>query len=272
MTNRTLAMAGAAISLLFAACGGSRPAWIPAGYQWQSFSGEGGRSLAVAWPVLTDRRHRPLALLVHGGGWSGGRPDEMLPVARMILELGYLPVLVQYRRLGEAATLDDSVADLRSAWDHVVDRSASLGGTVEGSMVIGGSAGGHLALYAFGAREDLVESPRSLLLLCHVLDTSPERGFGGDQLGEDWPRWSPRHAPMRIDLPTLVLHGSDDAIIPLGTTRQAVEAMNSAGGKVRLSVLEGLSHGFYARPAELEQACDLIAVWCDLEASSRLRH
>jgi acetyl esterase len=269
MTKRVLAATTAAISLLFAGCGGSPPPWIPAGYQWESFGVEGGRSLAIAWPAREDHRQRPLALLVHGGGWAGGRPDEMVPVARMIRELGYQPVLVQYRRLGEVATLDDSVADLRSAWRHVADRSSSLGGTIEGSIAIGGSAGGHLALWAFGtsANASQRQRPGALVLLCPVLDTSPETGFGADRLGEDWQRWSPRHASMRVDLPTLVLHGSDDAVITLDATRKAVEAMVSAGGDVNLSVIDGLPHGFYARSDELERTRELIEAWCGLGAS-----
>lgn len=268
MTRWILVSATAAIAILLARCGVPTPSWIPPHYLHETFETEDGRSLTIAWPDSPDAgESRPLAFLVHGGGWTGGRPDEMLPVADLVHELGYQPVLVQYRRLGEVESLDSSVADLRSAWRHVADRAEAIGGSVKGSVAIGGSAGGHLALWAFGAAANGAERPDSLLLLCPVLDTSPITGFGADRLGEDWRRWSPRHSTIRFTAAILVVHGSEDAVVATTATRKAVEAMVSAGSEVNLTVIEGLPHGFYARPEELGRARELIETWCRLEAS-----
>lgn len=266
MTRCILVSAAATVAILLARCGAPTPSWIPPHYLHEDFRTEDGRFLTIAWPDSPDAGEaRPLAFLVHGGGWTGGRPDEMLPVADLVHELGYQPVLVQYRRLGEVESLDSSIVDLRSAWRHVSGRAEAIGGSVKGSVAIGGSAGGHLALWAFGSSESGAERPDSLLLLCPVLDTSPITGFGADRFGEDWRRWSPRHSTIRFTSATLVLHGSEDAVVTRSATSQAVEAMVTAGSNVDLAVIEGLPHGFYSRPDELAQARGLIERWCRLE-------
>ena len=268
MTRRILISASAVMSLLLGRCGDLKPSWIPPGYVWEMFETVDGRSLPIAWPASLDVGGvRPLAVLVHGGGWTGGRPDEMLPVAELIHELGYQPVLVRYRRLGEVFSLDDSVADLRAAWRHIAARAEAIGGTVEGSVAIGGSAGGHPAHWAFGSTSSGPQPPGSLLLLCPVLDTSPETGFGADRLGEDWRRWSPRHASIRFEGVVLVLHGSDDAVIGMDATRVAVKEMAAAGSEVSLTVIEGLPHGFYTRTEELALAWGPIRTWGTLKTS-----
>ncbi len=268
MRIRSIAAVLVGIASLLARCGDSAPTWIPRGYLWEAFETWDGQRLAIAWPAPTGGvGSRPLALLVHGGGWTGGRPDEMEPVARMIVEFGYQPVIVQYRRLGEVPNLADSVSDLRSAWKHVVDRAEFIGGTTEDAIVIGGSAGGHLALWAFGTDADAVRRPKSLLLLCPVLDTSPETGFGADRLGGEWRRWSARHAPMKTSVPVLIAHGSDDEVVSLASTMAAVDAMVAAGSEVRLAVLDGVPHGFYVHDAHLQAARGPIEGLSRLEAS-----
>lgn len=262
--TRCLAVVAATVLIATALlrCADSRPAWIPAGYAWEKFPTEGGRRLVVAWPGEgTEEGPRPMAMLVHGGGWTGGRPDEMLPVAELVASLGYRPVLVEYRRLGDATSLGEPVADLRSAWRHLVARAEVVGGEVDGSIVIGGSAGGHLALWAFAESSGGRSAPSAMILLCPVLDASPETGFGADTLGDSWRRWSPRHAPLRSALPMLVLHGKEDQVVDPDSSAAASAVLRAAGGDVDFRLVPGLPHGFYARGDELAVVEPLMREW-----------
>ncbi len=251
--------------MLPSSCGDSRPAWTPPGYRWAVHEVRPGGFVTIAWPpALSVEGVRPLALLVHGGGWSGGRPDEMVPVANLVSEFGYQPVLVQYGRLGEFASLDAALADLRTAWSYVVERAESIGGAAENSIVIGGSAGGHLATWAFAAHDGPTFRPSAVVLLCPVLDTSPQTGFGAERLGDDWRRWSLRHNPPRLTVPVRVLHGSEDEVVSPASTVAAVEALREKGGDVELTTVDGLAHGFYVRSSDLGRVRRDIEAWCGL--------
>jgi dipeptidyl aminopeptidase/acylaminoacyl peptidase len=48
----------------------------------------------------------------------------------------------------------------------------------------------------------------------------------------------------RIDVPLLVLHGSDDPVVPLDSTLAFVDRMRGAGGDIELFVMDGEGHGF----------------------------
>ena len=55
---------------------------------------------------------------------------------------------------------------------------------------------------------------------------------------------SPLAYADRIDVPLLVMHGDDDPVVPLSSTRAFVTRMRDAGGDVDLVVMEGEGHGF----------------------------
>lgn len=55
---------------------------------------------------------------------------------------------------------------------------------------------------------------------------------GGD------PTWAERY----VNLPLWVFHGSDDAAVPVGRSREMVEAVRQAGGEVKYTEYEGVGH------------------------------
>jgi acetyl esterase/lipase len=98
--------------------------------------------------LLPDRPERaPMALCIHGGGWNAMDKDSWLGVAEFMSQQGFAAFNINYRLLDQAswpACGDDCLAAARflMSGEHEalkpLDRSKIT--------IIGGSAGGHLAL------------------------------------------------------------------------------------------------------------------------------
>lgn len=52
--------------------------------------------------------------------------------------------------------------------------------------------------------------------------------------------------------PTVIIHGSADPMVPLGTSQNLVRTLEERGVEARLIVLEGESHGFDLVPGAME--------------------
>jgi len=126
--------------------------------------------LADGWEARTkviepvDRSEpRPLVVLLYGGGFALGTPEQMTEPGRSIAEkLGAVVVCPDYKRV----RAHQFPAGPRSVWDVLVHQSrhaaadfgATLGGPGGGFVVAGVSAGGSLAVVAacmslFGAED-----------------------------------------------------------------------------------------------------------------------
>ncbi len=89
----------------------------------------------------------PLALLIHGGGWSGMNRAGVEGIAEFLCENGFAVFNVNYRLLGSGPWPlcgDDCLKAAQFAL--TTDRPEFRGICQKRILVIGGSAGGHLAL------------------------------------------------------------------------------------------------------------------------------
>jgi acetyl esterase/lipase len=183
--------------------------------------GTGPEDLADVRSGGPSARERPLLVLVHGGFW---RPSfdraHVQPMAAALAEAGWSTVVPEYRRIPGApdAAVDDVHAAVRS-----LPRDPAVTGLSDGRVVlIGHSAGGHLALQAASA-EGVRALVHGVLALAPVadlqlaealaLDGDAVRAFlGGPAAGR--PDLDPALLPApagRVHL----LHGMDDAVVPL---------------------------------------------------------
>lgn len=88
----------------------------------------------------------PLVLFVHGGGWSGGSKDNAtgraLP-AHMLAQ-GYALAAIDYRLVPDA-TVEQQAGDVAAALAHMLGRADNLGIDRSRVVLMGHSAGAHLA-------------------------------------------------------------------------------------------------------------------------------
>ncbi len=174
-------------------------------------------------------------LLVHGGYW---RPEydrtHLRPMAAALAAAGHATVLIEYpRRPGRPDATVDAVRAALARVDQV---------TRSPVVLIGHSAGGHLALLAAQPADTRA---RGVLALAPVADLAMADRLGLDDgavrdfLGRpavDCPDLDPTALPGPA-VPVTVIHGSADTLVPLAVTESYC-----ADGRARLAVLDGIGH------------------------------
>ncbi|MFF9042059.1 alpha/beta hydrolase fold domain-containing protein [Streptomyces sp. NPDC014892] len=224
-------------------------------------------------PLLLDV-HRPappgpagLLVYLHGGGWTrGSRRRHSLPVAE-ITASGFALACLDYRLSGEAlfpAQLADVQAGLR--WLAARGEDPELDLDVSGAVLWGESAGAHLAALAgLGApagQDDPAQAtgltiagvvdwfgPADLSAMGDPADPhTREARLVGGPLGE-------RAAEARAASPVthahpdappfLIMHGTEDSLVPLEQSRTLAEALTRAGAEAELIAVPGAEHGWF---------------------------
>jgi acetyl esterase len=239
--------------------------------------------------------HTPLAVYLHGGGWTIGSLETHDRVCRRLADGSGAAVLaIDYRLAPEhpwPASVDDTVSALR--W--VASGPPELGGAPDAVAVAGDSAGGTLAALACLRlrEEDPAALPDLQVLLyanadltgAHPSMREKAAGWGLDaeavrffnsQWVPDRARWpdpgvSPLHAPDLSGLPkALIVTAEHD---PLRDESEAyARRLRDAGVETVLRREPGLIHNFMMLD-EVSPACRAAAdrVAADLRAHLRVR-
>lgn len=113
--------------------------------------------------VPSTRGPHPVAILVHGGCWRdlpGAGREQLRPIAAELQRQGMAVWSVGYRRADEAGGgYPGTFEDIATAVDRVRDEARRFQLDLSRTVIVGHSAGGHLALWA-SVRAQLPESSR----------------------------------------------------------------------------------------------------------------
>ena len=194
----------------------------------------------------------PCVLLLHGGFWRE-RWDRtlMTPLAIDLAQRGFAAWNIEYRRVGQEGggwpgTLDD-VAAAADALADIADIDQSR------LVAVGHSAGGHLSLW-LGARTGGRVHPCAAVSQAGVADLAQAHA---DDLGSgavaDFIGGSPAELPDRyaeadpaarvpLGIRQLLVHGSDDDIVPPTQSRAYADRASAAGDDVELVEIVGADH------------------------------
>lgn len=191
----------------------------------------------------------PTVALLHGGFWRD-RWDRtlMTPLACDLARRGFAAWNVEYRRVGhEGGGWPGTLDDVAAALDHLVSIPEVETDRV---AVVGHSAGGQLALWAAtrtqGRRPSYVVALAGLcdLTRAHELDADAVRAFlGGDpkDVPERYGEASPR-SRIPLGVSQLLVHGSDDDVVPADLSEEYAAAARLAGDDVELVVVPRADH------------------------------
>ena len=217
-----------------------------------AFASAGGRELHCdVFHPPGQAGPQPGVLFVHGGSWHGGEPAMMRGYGILMARHGYPCVASEYRLSGEAkwpAQLDDVLA----AIEWVRQQAGDLRIDPDRLVLWGLSAGSHMSLLA-AARLTGEGSPIAATVNYYpVVSIEPALGAAWEhaqQLPEDpatadWAAMSPLSHVAAGFPPTLLLHGSADAMVDLDQSRRLYEALSEAGVPVDLTIFAGQPHGF----------------------------
>jgi acetyl esterase/lipase len=187
-----------------------------------------------------DGARRPLVIVIHGGFW---RPDidraHARPMADAIAAAGWTVVLPEYSR--GVRNPAPTFTDLSRLLTHAPGQVQSHDGRV---VLVGHSAGGHLALWASAAKicstlvGTLALAPVADLMLAHRLGLGNGAVFRF--LGVE-PASRPDLDPGQMTAPitpTTLMHGLEDDTVPVSISESYVATHPGS----RLTAVAGAGH------------------------------
>jgi acetyl esterase/lipase len=190
-----------------------------------------------------------VVVVVHGGFWKAAYDiDYGRPLAASLSEHGWAAWNVEYRRVGNGggvpATFDDVAAAIDALHEEDLELTRVLG--------LGHSAGGHLVTWA--ASRGRFPRWRTAVELTGVVSQAGVLDLGAafaDDLGDSAVAALLGHrlgaADSHLDpiqqvplgIPVHCVHGSDDATVPVGQSRDYVAAARAAGARAELTEVPG---------------------------------
>lgn len=204
--------------------------------------------------IPTGSAPSPTCVLLHGGFWreAWGR-DTMAGIGASLAARGWLTWNVGYRRLGPSGGgWPQTWRDVAAAIDRLPEIAPP--NTVDPDRVVflGHSAGAALAVWAAARKEAPVRpaalvSIAGLLDLRHAAETALGDGATVAALGE------PDAHPDRYDVaspvelvpigvPTVVVHGAEDEVVPPATSATYEALAAAAGDELRAHLVDGADH------------------------------
>jgi acetyl esterase/lipase len=184
----------------------------------------------------------PVAVLIHGGYWRAFYGKVVMkPMAADLVRRGYAAWNIEYRRIGrrQGGGYPMTFDDVANAIDHLGafdDPRLDL----EDVTFIGHSAGGHLALWAASRNGEPQVEPARVIAQAPITKLvgvgPPAHALMGCTPSANPERYA-ECDPLQllpIGKPLLLVHGADDATIPVERTREYAAAARDAGDDVTL--------------------------------------
>jgi acetyl esterase/lipase len=206
----------------------------------------------------------PTAVLFHGGGWVTGDKREIALDVLPYLAMGFAVVNVEYR-LATVAHAPAAVEDARCALRWVVRHAPQYGFDARRLVLVGSSAGAHLALMAALAppsagfdrlcpgdeplKVAAVVNFFGVVDVAELLAPPAARDFAVGWMGEGPNRdeLARRVSPIGYvgqgAPPVITVHGDADQVVPFAQATRLHAALEHAGVANRLIPIHGGHHG-----------------------------
>jgi acetyl esterase/lipase len=203
-----------------------------------------------------DGPARPLVVVVHGGFWRAGYDRRHTgPLAAALAELGHPVAQLEYRRTGQpGGGWPGTFVDVLTGVVELPRLAAeAMPGRVtrDAPILVGHSAGGHLALYVAAVAPAVVGGVLALAPVADLVEAyrrDLDSGAVAALLGGGPARFPERYAagdprslvPMRSRI--VVVHGARDRQVPVEMSREFVTVARAAGTDISLIELPECEH------------------------------
>ncbi len=211
-------------------------------------------------PTQGAEGKRPGLLVIHGGGWKdGSRKSTVRVYAIPFLREGFVVASIDYRLSG-VAKAPAAVSDALEALKWFKSEAKRWNVDADRVVVMGGSAGGHLALMAAFATKSAKLGPTSdVAAVVNVFGPSDLgellSGPHRQQVAEEWIPEGPQRREIaravspiiyaRKGLPPVKsVHGTDDPVVPYAQTVKLTRELRAKGVDAELISIPGGKHGF----------------------------
>ena len=228
--------------------------------------GDGGEQYGELWlpePEGWGGGPFPLVIMIHGGCWQAAIPGTILQdqLNADLKARGVAVWNITYPRLGhETGGYPDTFLSVAAAIDHVRTLAQTYPLDIERTVVMGHSAGGHLAAWTAGRAQieagplasDTPFTPRGVITLAGINDLDAYRADGPGRCGEPATVDAlvvghPGAAPFADTSPAallpmgveqVVISGALDSIVPPEFGAAYAEAAEETGDVVTAITLE----------------------------------
>lgn len=231
-------------------------------------------AMDIVRPKAQSAEPLPAVVLIHGGGFRRGTRESYLPLAARLAQKGYIAATVSYR-LAPRHQFPAPVEDVKAAVRFLRANAAKYGLDPERIAAVGGSAGGHLALFLGltagiseleGTGPNRDQSSRVACVVNYYGPTDFTQSYaksvdaaevlplflGGDlkhnrrahQIASPL-NWVNPHAS-----PVLSIHGTEDTYVAYEHSVWLTERLIAAGVPAELETIAGAGHGFKGPDAE----------------------
>lgn len=204
--------------------------------------------LDMAIPLDSVDGLLPAIVIVHGGGWNAG--SKQAPVYRALLMdyalQGYITVSVEYRFINEAS-FPACIQDVKCAVRWLKAHSEEYNVDTNRIGIFGHSAGAHLAMMVAmsssnkelegdGGWNNHTSNVASLVAASTPTQVVPRFS----NVKEYWPV---NYINTKL-IPTFIIHGTKDEIVPVEPVDVFVDSLKMAGAKdLNYLRVEGGNHG-----------------------------
>lgn len=221
---------------------------------------------------LSTKDTFPLVIFIHGGCWmSAYNLDHVSTVCADLVKEGYAVWTPEYRRVGdEGGGYPNTFKDIQASVDFARTLADIYPLDLENVVVMGHSAGGHLALW-LATQGQLSKSSRlynanplplkGVISLAGITDlaaydkvgndcsTSVVKLLGGsvDEMESRYDKGSPINL-LPANIPIRLIHGDKDNIVPISQSEAFAKKAKAKGDDVKVLTIEGGGHFDMASP------------------------
>ncbi len=202
-------------------------------------------------------QHTRVILLIHGGGWISGDKRDCDYYAMRFSAYGLAAISMNYRLANDSVHCPEMLADIDSMISCIAKNTVQWGIAGDQISLFGYSAGGHLALlYSYSMDKNRkIKSVISLAGIADVQDSllwnNPKmyhdiKLMAGDTIPGNWTLVNPVSFVSATNPPTMLIHGTNDSLVPASQSIKLYEIKKALNNPVRLMLLEHETHTFSA--------------------------
>lgn len=210
----------------------------------------------------TLSKNAPLLVFIHGGGWKKGDKHDYLRYLVDFARKGYVTATVQYRFV-DKAKFPAQLLDVKAAVIWLKKNSGKYHINKDKIAVIGGSAGGHLAMMVgytsdvseFNVTKDSLYTSKvqAVVDLYGPYDLTTEYarkqssvinliGKKYNEAKKLYNMASPKTFITKDDPPTLIFQGTIDELVPVSQSDSLANHLKKTGVEAEYHRLEGWPH------------------------------
>jgi acetyl esterase/lipase len=212
--------------------------------------GPGSRQALDIYVPKTAPRPAPVIVFLYGGAWTGGTRAYYRFVGEAFTRLGAVVVVPDYRLYPEVrfpAFVDDGARALRWVRDHI----AGYGGDPDRLILVGHSAGAHIAALLALDRRYLAGAGVPQTAIRGVVGLAGPYAADLRAYRTTRPIFATAVNPADTKPvtfaangkpPMLLLHGADDDIVDSANSLELARRITTAGGTARAVVYPSVGH------------------------------